>query len=106
MIDRTINLVLNCRNAAFHVVCAPAESRGIERRVPRFGRHRVAPGQGRRTGLFATPSLGQPVTAPRKSRVFILSNPCRQPLSGLQTLDAGFAKPAAAAHDHYSKTTP
>ena len=106
MTDRTLEIVLNRWNAPFHVVCAHAESRGIERRVPRFDRHRGALGQGGRTGLLATPSLEQPVTAPIKPRAFISSNPCRQPLSGVQEVCAGFTEPAAAAHNQHSQTQP
>ena len=106
MTDRNIEIVLNSRNATSHVVCAHARSRGIERRVPRFDRHRVALGQGDRTGLRATSSLEQPVTAPRKPGASASSNPCREPLSGVQKVCAGFAELAAAAHIQHSKATP
>ena len=106
MTDRTIEIVLNSRNATFHVVCAHARSRGIERRVPRFDHHRVALDLRDWTGPRATSSLGKPVTATRKSGASASSNPCREPLSGVQKVGAGFAEPAAAAHDQHSKTTP
>ena len=106
MTDCTIEIVLNSRNVTSHVVCAHARSRGIERRVPGFDSHRVALGQGDWTGLHATSSLGQPVTAPHKPGPSVSSNPCREPLSGVQKVCAGFAELAAAAHIQHSKATP